>query len=811
MNKENIIDYVVHTPHNPNKKVLNDMLETLIEENGGTDNPTYSWNDLTDKPFGEEDAEIFNVVADMSEQSYFTTTYFGGLGIETDSTVKITVNGVTEEAIYRCENSMNNNHIVHHESSNLMVRFSPGGGSDNDAPGYAVISGYNINFLNGVYNVTIEALTTKTIDEKFIPDTIARVSDIPEGSSGSWNDLTDKPFGEEADFTPVNSYFVTTTGSNVINAVLCDNVLYTGIEIKRSSYNYELNGAQTSATVFYVGNPNLIDESIEADDSYPFCLYVDSRYDSLNLRAFPRSKHIDGATSHIYQTGKVSYTTKQLDEKYIPETIAKVSYVDEQIETKADILHTHFWNDLKNRPFGDILIPAPNMPTENIPLTTIHTTGEKVGGNNLVEATYIVYFDGEYYNCSAEVQGQGSNGIVYLGNLSLCGAGSDNGLPFCFKMSRRDTIIYCYVLDESIPHIASATIGSLHKTTLDEKYIPDTIARVSDIPESFSGSWNDLKDKPFGEEIGEEIKLISEVTVEVPEGSKYADLPKVNLQEGITYKVVLNDVVYECLSRKIEHDAILIGNGEIYGGDGKGNGEPFSCDNYVDGTFYLNVATPGTYTISISYLPVDIIKIDPKFLPEISQPVYSWNDLTDRPFGEIVEQGVLCEDMSWNGIVKYNISVDKWKKCDELIPNILDVVNKLNGVENTIVGYENKPGHLVISEDNRVVYGYENNILRYLIILEDNVTTTVESNELTFAQSGFYVNIGVEGTYPVTYSYTQFKTLDEQYIPETIARIEQVMALLDAFEITVEDIDEICGATSTETILDEAILGETTV
>lgn len=37
MNKENIIDYVIQTPHNPNKKVLDDMLETLIEENGGGD------------------------------------------------------------------------------------------------------------------------------------------------------------------------------------------------------------------------------------------------------------------------------------------------------------------------------------------------------------------------------------------------------------------------------------------------------------------------------------------------------------------------------------------------------------------------------------------------------------------------------------------------------------------------------------------------------------------------------------------------------------------------------------------------------
>ena len=41
MNKENIIDYVAQTPHNPNKKVLDDMLETLIEENGSSGGTTF--------------------------------------------------------------------------------------------------------------------------------------------------------------------------------------------------------------------------------------------------------------------------------------------------------------------------------------------------------------------------------------------------------------------------------------------------------------------------------------------------------------------------------------------------------------------------------------------------------------------------------------------------------------------------------------------------------------------------------------------------------------------------------------------------
>ena len=36
MNKEDIINYVTQTPYNSNKKVLDDMLDTLIEENSNS-------------------------------------------------------------------------------------------------------------------------------------------------------------------------------------------------------------------------------------------------------------------------------------------------------------------------------------------------------------------------------------------------------------------------------------------------------------------------------------------------------------------------------------------------------------------------------------------------------------------------------------------------------------------------------------------------------------------------------------------------------------------------------------------------------
>ena len=62
MNKENIIDYVVQTPHNPNKKVLDDMLETLIEENGKGGSGECDWNSMKNKPF-EATTELVEVLS----------------------------------------------------------------------------------------------------------------------------------------------------------------------------------------------------------------------------------------------------------------------------------------------------------------------------------------------------------------------------------------------------------------------------------------------------------------------------------------------------------------------------------------------------------------------------------------------------------------------------------------------------------------------------------------------------------------------------------------------------------------------------
>lgn len=327
------------------------------------------------------------------------------------------------------------------------------------------------------------------------------------------------------------------------------------------------------------------------------------------------------------------------------------------------------------------------------------------------------------------------------------------------------------------------------------------LSEVSEFIDNLTYSWNDLTDKPFYETNEVTSVILEEQTFEVHlggTGSNYNVIRAIKtvgynitelLVNGETYKVTLNGVEYICTAYRGGFGLVL---GEYDTSDLEHRetlNYPFSFSTTLD--VIDDIVVDDTITVKIEHGNFGVKQLDEKYIPETIARVEdipeglsgSWNDLTDKPFSEIVEQGVLCEDMSWNGIIKYNITVGKWRKCDELIPNILDVVNKLSGIENTIVGYENKPGYLAISEDNRVVYGYEENTLRYLIILENNVTTTVESEELTFTNSGFYVNTGVEGTYPVTYNYTQLKTLDEKFIPDTIVR----QSALEAYETEIVD------------------------
>ena len=142
-----------------------------------------------------------------------------------------------------------------------------------------------------------------------------------------------------------------------------------------------------------------------------------------------------------------------------------------------------------------------------------------------------------------------------------------------------------------------ATISIPEVLTIDDKFIPDSIARKADIPvvpvtsvngmtgdviiEAGSGgvsSWNDLTDKPF-DYIKTSTLLEKNVTLAAPDGAPFAFAEMtdvVSLEVGKTYTVSLNGEDYICIGRSFAGEMVILGNLSILGYDGSNDtGEPF--------------------------------------------------------------------------------------------------------------------------------------------------------------------------------------------------------------------------------------------
>jgi len=122
-----------------------------------------------------------------------------------------------------------------------------------------------------------------------------------------------------------------------------------------------------------------------------------------------------------------------------------------------------------------------------------------------------------------------------------------------------------------------------------------------------------IKNRPFYETDPVETVILEEMTVVVEEG--YAELPSwQQYTPGTTYIICFNGNEYECVAWGGEY-AVCVGNGDIYGDEGMGGDEPFSIDTYPDGSAYINVAEPGTYTVSIVGMISEVIEIPQKYMP----------------------------------------------------------------------------------------------------------------------------------------------------------------------------------------------------
>ena len=113
-----------------------------------------------------------------------------------------------------------------------------------------------------------------------------------------------------------------------------------------------------------------------------------------------------------------------------------------------------------------------------------------------------------------------------------------------------------------------------------------------------------------------ETILLEETFIETSgNGDIYGIIPaSIVFVEGQTYNITFNGTEYECIAWYYSDlDYVVIGNGSIIGGEG-GNGEPFACYSYSDGSCYLGTPDKGAYTLKIVGMIPEVVKLPAQFL-----------------------------------------------------------------------------------------------------------------------------------------------------------------------------------------------------
>lgn len=187
-------------------------------------------------------------------------------------------------------------------------------------------------------------------------------------------------------------------------------------------------------------------------------------------------------------------------------------------------------------------------------------------------------------------------------------------------------------------------------TQLPKKYLPNDVGAIS--------SWNDLKDKPFGE-VEKEGYIIPETTLELSggEGSLF-EQPAALWANGRSYTVNWNGTDYNCIAAELDvtgegNIGYLLGNMAAMGGDD--TGEPFlivGLNSFVDGVWGLayDFAGAETATFSVYGLGVFTEKIEEKYIPNnarmftVNISVDNGKMIADKTHSEIMQ--ALCLGMN---------------------------------------------------------------------------------------------------------------------------------------------------------------------
>lgn len=250
-------------------------------------------------------------------------------------------------------------------------------------------SGYYLLFrepYDGVVSIRIDEHEL-TIDKSNLP-------------SVSYNDLTNLYFYEHLDTIPIVNETRISTKKGVTNVsnIRSDLFEYAKARITINTTSYIMDINSTGGNQFYIGNYSLVNNSYEntgenlcflvsiaeSSGNRSYTLYLDTNVYAINSSV---KLSVEGITD-IY--------IEKLPERFLPDTVAKTD-------------HTHSFNDLEDRPFGESgsdvwIYDKTELIFVGESTYTFEVSDEIVELFSTAGNTVYVYWNGTKYECTTQYE-----------------------------------------------------------------------------------------------------------------------------------------------------------------------------------------------------------------------------------------------------------------------------------------------------------------------------------------------------------------------------------------------------------------------
>lgn len=208
-------------------------------------------------------------------------------------------------------------------------------------------------YVNWVHVIVRESEELKQIDSKYIPDTIARKSDIPETAQPDWNQndeaandyIKNRPFYDDSrtlefnEKIKIGSYCASQSPISEELHELLINEQYEGFTIDGNPLTNPVRGNHLSEgeVVFYtVGNTNLIVPMSGASAYYENLAYSDGSYSNSETKSIVGTATV-GGIKLIDKKFIPKYSYNDLEAKPFYEEVATVEFDGENLITDADL------------------------------------------------------------------------------------------------------------------------------------------------------------------------------------------------------------------------------------------------------------------------------------------------------------------------------------------------------------------------------------------------------------------------------------------------------------------------------------------